>query len=185
MARTGRPGLSHEQKAELWRRWKAGETLSDIGRALGKHAASVFGVVAAKGGFAPVGRSRRSGSLSLMEREEISRGLVSGRSFRQLSRDLGRAVSTISREVARNGGRRAYRAARADERALDRARRPKPCQLAFNPALCKLVPQSLGSDPRPSRCAALSRGWHDGSDGKRSRHQRDRPCGPHPRPARS
>ncbi len=53
MARTGRPGLSHEQKAELWQRWKAGETLSDIGRALGKHASSVFGVVAAKGGFAP------------------------------------------------------------------------------------------------------------------------------------
>ena len=104
MARTGRPGLSHEQKAELWRRWKAGETLSEIGRALGKHAASVFGVVAAKGGFAPVLRPRKSGSLSLMEREEISRGLVSGQSFRQLGRDLGRAVSTISREVAGNGG---------------------------------------------------------------------------------
>jgi hypothetical protein len=115
MARTGRPGLSHEHKAEVWRRWKAGETLSDIGRALGKHAASVFGVVAAKGGFAPLARLRRSGSLSLMEREEISRGLVSGQSFRQLGRDLGRAFSTISREVVKNGGRRSYRAARADE----------------------------------------------------------------------
>ena len=80
MARTGRPGLSHEHKDKLWRRWKAGETLSDIGRALGKHAASVFGVVAAKGGFAPMPRSRKSGSLSLIEREEISRGLVEGRS---------------------------------------------------------------------------------------------------------
>ena len=120
MARTGRPGLSHEQKAELWRRWKAGETLSDIGRALGKHAASVFGVVLAKGGVAPAHRSRKSGSLSLTEREEISRCLVSGRSYRQLGRDLGRAVSTISREVARNGGRRTYHAAAADKRALDR-----------------------------------------------------------------
>jgi hypothetical protein len=110
MARTGRPGWSHEQKAELWRRWKAGGTLSDIGRALGRHAASVFGVVVAKGGFAPVARSRRSGFLSAIEREEISRGLVSGRSPRQLGRDMERAVSTISREVARNGGRRAYRA---------------------------------------------------------------------------
>jgi len=73
MARTGRPGLSHEQKTELWQRWKAGETLSDIGRALGKHAASVFGVIAAKGGFAPVPRSRKPGSLTLDEREEISR----------------------------------------------------------------------------------------------------------------
>jgi DNA-binding CsgD family transcriptional regulator len=155
MARTGRPGLSQEQKAELWRRWKAGETLSDIGRALGKHAASVFGVVAAKGGFAPVPRSRKSGSLSLIEREEISRGLVSGRSFRQLGRDLGRAVPTISREVARNGGHRAYRAARAEERALDRARRPKPCQLAFNPALCKLVAGKLSGQWSPQQIA----GW--------------------------
>lgn len=75
MARTGRPGLSHDQKAELWRRWKVGETLSDIGRALGKQGALVFGVIAAKGGFALAPRSRRPGSLSLIEREEISRGL--------------------------------------------------------------------------------------------------------------
>ena len=155
MARTGRPGLSHDQKTELWRRWKAGETLSDIGRALGKHAASVFGVVAAKGGFAPVARLRRSGSLSLTEREEISRGLFAERSFRQIGRDLGRAVSTISREVASNGGRRAYRATRADERALERARRPKPCQLAFNPALCKLVAGKLSGQWSPQQIA----GW--------------------------
>ena len=155
MAPTGRPGLSNDQKSELWRRWKAGETLSDIGRALGKHAASVFGVVVAKGGFAPVARSRKSGSLSLMEREEISRGLVEGRSFRQLGGDLGRAVSMISREVARNGGRRAYRATRADERASDCARRPKPCQLAFNPALCKLVAAKLSMQWSPQQIA----GW--------------------------
>lgn len=70
-------------------------------------------------------RLRKSISLTLMEREEISRGLLSGRSFGQLGRDLGRTISTISREVARNGGRRAYRATRVDERALDRAHRPK------------------------------------------------------------
>jgi IS30 family transposase len=155
MARTDRPGLSHEQKAELWRRWKASETLSEIGRALSKHAASVFGIVAAKGGFAPMPRSRRSGSLSLMEREEISRGLVEGRSFRQLGRNLGRAASKISREVASNGGRRAYSATRADERALDRARRPKPCQLAFNPALCKPVAAKLSGQWSPQQIA----GW--------------------------
>ncbi|WP_276946857.1 IS30 family transposase [Haematobacter massiliensis] len=155
MARTGRPGLSHEQQAELWRRWKAGETLSDIGRALGKHAASVFGVIAAKGGFAPVARSRKPGSLSLAEREEISRGLVDGLSFRQLGRDLKRAASTISREVARNGGRRAYRAVRAEELALDRARRAKPCQLACNPALCKLVAGKLSGQWSPQQIS----GW--------------------------
>jgi IS30 family transposase len=114
-----------------------------------------FGVVAAKGGFAPVARSRRCGSLSLLEREEISRVLVAGRSFRQLGRDLGRAVLIISREVARNGGRRAYRAARAVELALDRARRPKPCQLAFNPSLCKLVAGKLSGQWSPQQIA----GW--------------------------
>lgn len=155
MARTGRPGLSHEQKTELWRRWKAGETLSDIGRTLGKHAASVFGIVAAKGGLTSVPRSRRSGSLSPMKREEISRGLISGQSFRQFGRDLGRAVSTISREVGRNGGRWAYRAARADERALECARRPKPCELARNPALCKLVAGKLSAQWSPQQIA----GW--------------------------
>ena len=127
MARTGRLGLSHEQKDELWCRLKAGETLSDIGRALGKHAASVFGVVAARGGFAPMPRSRKSGSLSMTVRQEISHGLVEGHSFRQLGQLLGRANSTISREVASNGGPRAYRATRADDRALEYARRPKPC----------------------------------------------------------
>ena len=171
MARTGRPGLSHEQKAELWRRWKAGETLSDIGRALGKHAASVFGVVAAKGGFAPVPRSRKPGSLSLVDREEISRGLVEGRSFRQLGRHLGRAASTISREVARNGGRRAYRAARADERASDRARRPKPCQLAFNLALCKLVAGKLSGQWSPQQISGWLKAQYPGDPSMNVSHE--------------
>ena len=171
MARTGRPGLSYEQKAELWRRWKGGETLSDIGRALGKHAASVFGVVAAKGGFAPVPRSRRSGSLSLIEREEISRGLVEGSSFRQLGRDLGRAVSTISREVAGNGGRRTYRATRADERASDRAQRPKPCLLAFNPALCKLVAAKLSGQWSPQQIAGWLKALHPGDPSMTVSHE--------------
>ena len=78
MARTGRPGLSSEQKRELWTRWKDGQSLGDIGRALGKHAASVFGVVAAKGDIAPPARTRSQASLTMEEREDISRGLVAG-----------------------------------------------------------------------------------------------------------
>jgi hypothetical protein len=171
MARTSRPSLSHEQKAELWRRCKAGETLSDTGRALGKHAALVFGVVEAKGGFAPVPRSRRSGSLSLNERDKISRGFVTGRSFRQLGRDLGRAVSTISRQVARNGERRAYRAARADERALERALRPKPCLLAFNPVLCKLVAAMLSRQWSPQQIAAWLKARHPGDPSMTVSHE--------------
>jgi len=75
MARTGRPGLSSELKRELWRRWKCGHSLSEIGRCLGKHAGSVFGVLRAKGGIAPVERRRSRRSLTMTEREEISRGL--------------------------------------------------------------------------------------------------------------
>ena len=96
MARTGRPGLSGEQKRELWTRWKQGQSLSDIGRALGKHAASVLGVVAAKGGIAPAARTRSQAALTMEEREDISRGLVAGLSLRQIAAQLGRAPSTVS-----------------------------------------------------------------------------------------
>jgi IS30 family transposase len=143
MARTGRLGISAEQKIELWRRWKAGETLSDIGRALSKHAGSIFGVLVAKGGIAPAIQIRRAIALSVAEREEIARGLAVGASFRQLACHLGRAPSTISREVARNGGRRRYRPSRAEERAAQQSLRPKPCRLATYPALRDIVADRL------------------------------------------
>jgi IS30 family transposase len=155
MARTGRPGISAEQKHELWRRWKAGETLSEIGRALGKHAASVFAIVVAKGGIAPPLRTRKPGSLSAVEREEISRGLVAGFSYRHLGRQLGRAPSTISREVARNGGRGKYRSSGAEDRAWHCGRRPKPCLLECTPAVQKLVAQKLSDQWSPQQIA----GW--------------------------
>ena len=93
------------------------QSLSDIGRALGKHAASVFGVLLAKGGIAPFVRKRPSWSLTLRDREEISRGLIAGLSLRRIAAQLGRSPSTISREVDRNQGRYKYRATMADERA--------------------------------------------------------------------
>lgn len=155
MAQSARIGFSREQKAELWQRWKNGETLSEIGRALGKHAASVFAILVARGGFAPVARRRKVGALTFAEREEISRSLSSGRSVRQIGRDLGRAPSTISREVSRNGGRLVYRASRADDQAWARARRPKPCALARNPELCALVAAKLSEQWSPQQIA----GW--------------------------
>ncbi len=155
MSHTGRPGMSAAQKSELWRRWKAGETLSDIGRALGKHAASIFGVVIAKGGIAPAPRSRRNRSLTQTDREEISRGLSAGRSQRQIAQGLGRAPSTISREVARNGGRTKYRALRADERAWTSAMRPKPCRLAMNGDLRDLIAARLQEQWSPQQIS----GW--------------------------
>lgn len=155
MSRTGRPGMSAAQKSELWRRWKAVETLSDIGRASGKHAASIFGVVVAKGGIASAPRSRRNRSLTQTDREEISRGLSAGRSQRQIAQGLGRAPSTISREVARNGGRTKYRALRADERAWAAAIRPKPCRLALNGDLRDLIAARLQEQWSPQQIS----GW--------------------------
>jgi len=113
MAQMGRPGLTAEQKRELWSRWRAGESLSEIGRALGRHARSIHGVVAANGGYLPAPRRRSRRVLSLLEREEISRGLAAGLSLRTIARRLGRAPSTVSREIARHGGSRCYRATRA------------------------------------------------------------------------
>jgi len=155
MAQRGRPGLSPEQKRELWRRWKAGESLSEIGRALGRQAGSIHGVVAANGGYVPAPRRRSARVLSLAEREEISRGLAGGLSVRAIARRSGRAASTISREVARHGGRGRYRAIRSDERAWHRARRPKRCKLAVSPALRELVAAKLALEWSPEQIS----GW--------------------------
>ncbi|MCX4392577.1 IS30 family transposase [Streptomyces sp. NBC_01767] len=155
MARIGRPGLSDEQKHEVWRRWRDGQSLSEIGRALGKVPGSIHGVVAANGGFVPAARTRSAGVLSLAEREEISRGLAAGDSFRAIAGRLGRAPSTVSREVGRHGGRERYRAARADEGAWSNARRPKSCLLQQSPALRDTVAGKLKEDWSPRQIA----GW--------------------------
>ena len=85
----GHRGLSDAQRAELWQRWKAGNTLTEIGRALGKLPASIFGVVVGNGGYAPSSRARSERSLSLSEREEISRGLTKGLSLRRIAAAIG------------------------------------------------------------------------------------------------
>ena len=162
MARTGRPGLSQHQKKELWQRWKDGQSLSDIGRALGKHAASVFGVLLAKGGIAPRMRLRRVGSLSQSEREEISRSLVAGLSYCYIARLLDRAPSTISREVARNGSRKTYRALSAEANALQCSLRPKPCLLAKLPSLQRLVAEKLQCQWSPQQISGWLKVEHPG-----------------------
>src|SRR5580692_9969222 len=92
-------GLSAEQKCDVWRRWKAGQTLHEIGRAFGKDHNSIRGVVARHGGIVPAVRRRALLALTLREREEISRGLASGSSFREIAKCLERAVSTVSLAV--------------------------------------------------------------------------------------
>ena len=155
MGQRGRPGLSPGQKRELWSRWKAGESLSEIGRALGKQPGSIHGVVASNGGYVPAVRRRSARVLTITEREEISRGLAEGASLRRIAGRLHRAPSSISREVARHGGRHRYRAARAEERAWDRARRPKPCKLAAVPRLRELVAGKLAEEWSPEQIS----GW--------------------------
>ncbi len=130
MAKIGRPGLSREKRAELWERWKSGQCASDIARALERTKGAIHHVLAFNGGIAPVARRRCPVALVLDEREEISRGIAAGRSIRGIAAGLGRSPSTVSREVARHGGRSAYRATEADARAWERALRPKPCRLA-------------------------------------------------------
>lgn len=155
MGHMGRPGLSAAQKAELWQRWKQGQSLSEIGRALGKHAGSIHGVVSSNGGYTPAVRRRSRWALTLAEREEISRGVAMKRSIRPIAIQLGRAPSTISREVTRHGGTPRYRAAEADAQAWERARRPKPCRLATSPALQRIVARKLQCDWSPEQIA----GW--------------------------
>ena len=148
-------GLSAEQKRDMWARWKDGQSLSEIGRALGKRASSVFGVVRLKGGFAPPARKRSEKALTLADREEISRGLVAGRPFSHIAVNLRRAPSTIGREVARNGGRIGYRAAAADDRAVECGRCPKPCCLADRKKLRTTVARKLQKQWSPEQIS----GW--------------------------
>lgn len=155
MERGRRARMSWSQKAELWRRWRAGESLSEIGRALERLPASVFSVLRSHGGIAPAAWRRSRLALSTAEREEISRGVAQGASIRAISRDLHRAPSTVSREIRRNGGRRFYRAARADRQAWRRSRRSRPCRLATRPTLRALVAEKLAAKWSPQQIA----GW--------------------------
>jgi Helix-turn-helix domain len=111
-----RYGLSSAQKTEIWRRWKAGESLHEIGRAFGKDHGSIHFLLSQHGGVVPAVRRRSERTLTLAEREEISRGLASGSSIREIARSLQRAASTVSREVARHGGRHILEANPAHQR---------------------------------------------------------------------
>jgi IS30 family transposase len=104
---------------------------------------SLSPVVHARGGIAPPARCRAPQALSLSQREEISRGLCAQLSLRQIALRLGKAASTVSREIRRNGGLQTYRAVRAEAAAWQRAQRPKACLLARHPRLRRYVSLSL------------------------------------------
>ena len=135
--------FTETERVEVWDRWQAGDANRLIGRDLGRSAASIRAFVESWGGVRPEPRKRSERHLSLHEREEISRGVAAGDSLRMVAARLGRAPSTISRELVRNGGRVGYRAHHADRTALRRARRPKPSKLAENPVLREIVEEKL------------------------------------------
>ena len=155
MAQPGRLGMTDVQKGELWQRWRKGESITDISRALGSFRTSVSYVLRLHGGFAPPFRARSPHVLTLAEREEISRGLSAGHSLRQIAKALQRSPSTISREIARNGGRQHYRATQADKAAWERSRRPKACRLAQHGKLRRSVANKLALDWSPEQIS----GW--------------------------
>jgi IS30 family transposase len=167
MAQVVRPGLTAEQKREMWSRWKAGQSFSEIGRVLGRERSAIRRMVASTGGYVPATQRRSPRVLSLVEREEISRGLAEGVALRTIARRSGRAPSTISREIARHGGRLRYRAIRADERAWQRARRPKRCKLAASPHLRELVAAKLAQEWSPEQISGWLARIHPGEQALR------------------
>ena len=146
---------SEAQKAIMWDRWRRGETLHHIAQLFDRGHSSIQRILSETGGFRPPPRLRSRLALSLREREEISRGVVACRSMRAIAASLGRAPSTISREIRRNGGCRGYRASEADQAAWDQARRSKPCKLLQNRALALVVAQKLQQLWSPEQIA----GW--------------------------
>lgn len=155
MAKRRRRMFTAAESAEVWDRWQRGEGLKVIGRVLGKTSSAIFAHLKPHGGIRPAPRRRSRRVLSLDEREEISRGMAAGVSLRSVARRLGRAPSTISRELRRNGGHRGYRAAAADKRAWKQALRPKLCKLARYDELRQLVAARLSENWSPEQIA----GW--------------------------
>ena len=155
MTQVNRARLSATQKTEVWSRWKAGQSLHKIGRAFGKGHSSIRCLVLQHGGIVPAARRRSLLALTLAEREDISRGIACGSSIREIARGLERAASTVSREVLRHGGRPQYRAGEADHEAWESALRPKPCLLAIQVRLQKIVASKLILDWSPEQIS----GW--------------------------
>jgi IS30 family transposase len=166
MAQGKRDRLSAEQRADMWRRWKAGESLHEIGRAFGKGHGSIRFLLTQRGGIVPDARRR-----SLAEREDISRGIASGLSIREIASGLQRAVSTVSREVSRHGGRPLYRASEADRQAWNSALRPKVCLLAIDGKLRTIVASKLILDWSPEQISKWLKVHYPSNESMRVSHE--------------
>ena len=153
---------SASERALIWDRWQKGETVHQIARLFDRYHSSIQGILAETGGIRPAERRRSRLALTLTEREEISRALVAGQSMRSMAALLGRAPSTVSREIQRNGDQEGYRANQAEQAAWDRACRPKVCKLVQNRGLAHVVASKLRLEWSPEQIAGwLKRSYPD------------------------
>ena len=146
---------TESQRALMWERWQKGESLQQIAQLFDRNHSSIQPILAATGGIRPAPRCRSRLALTLGEREETSHAVVAGHSIRSIAAQLGRAPSTISRELKRNGGQECYRASQADQCAWERGRRPKIGKLAQNRALARIVADKLQRQWSPEQVG----GW--------------------------
>ena len=147
--------MTQEEIDRIWDLVMAGGTFGRVSKQVGRHFGVVAGMVARTGGVRPAKRSRAIGRLTLQDREDIAAGVSAGESARAIARRLGRTPSTISRELARNGGRKKYRPSTAEQATWARAARPKPSKLALNERLREQVVEGLELQWSPEQIA----GW--------------------------
>ena len=171
MARRTNIKYTKEMRSYIWDRYQAGDSVWSIARSFDRPSSSIHRQLSLTGGIRPPERKRSTNSISMAEREDISRGLVCGLSIRSIASELGRAPSTISREVNRNGGRRDYRATQANKNAWDRALRPKPCKLVRNRKLCQRVESKLRLKWSPEQIAGWLKRENPGDDWNQVSHE--------------
>jgi IS30 family transposase len=162
---------TESEKALMWERWQKGESLQQIAQLFDRNHSSIQRILAETGGIRPTQRCRSRLALSLAEREEISRAVVADQSIRSIATSLGRAPSTISREIKRNGGQECYRASHADQAAWDRAHRPKSCKLVQNRALAHIVAAKLRWQWSPEQIAGWLKRTYPGDENYRVSHE--------------
>ena len=166
-----RTRLSPTEKNEIWGCWKAGQSMHEIGRAYGRPHPTIRKLLLPRGGIAPIARRRSRLALTLAEREDISRGIASDSSIREIARGLSRATSTVSREIVRHGGRPAYRAHDADGQAWQSALRPKRCLLSMNRKLRDIVASKLILDWSPEQISGWLKNRYPNDESMRVSHE--------------
>jgi IS30 family transposase len=171
MIQRKRSRLSPTEKHDIWRRWKCGQSMHEIGRVYGRPHPTIRKLLLPSGGILPIARQRSRLALTLAEREDISRGIASGSSIREIARGLARATSTVSREVTRHGGRAAYRAHDADRQAWRSALRPKRCLLATNRKLRDIVASKLILDWSPEQISGWLKIHYPSNESMRVSHE--------------